>query len=272
MSDLHKSHRLGDLLVEAGLITAPQLREAIELQRERRLNETESHQPVEKYELGEILIELGYINRHQLKIHLSWQRRLRKTTAIMVFVAPLLTAACGGGGGGGSSGGGTDFGSPTTTQPITEPVQSSSSSTSAVIAPTVQDSSSSSSAAPVSSAASSVSSSLASSSKISSVASSAASSKSTTTSANLGPVDGPVQLYWSIPNTRENGDFLDVTEIGGYELRYKIKGELSYTNILIKDGFTDAYYFDYLKGDYQFELATFDRNGLYSEFVVINPY
>ena len=35
MPDTHKSLRLGDLLVEKGLITAPQLRQAIEVQKAR---------------------------------------------------------------------------------------------------------------------------------------------------------------------------------------------------------------------------------------------
>ena len=36
-------------------------------------------------------------------------------------------------------------------------------------------------------------------------------------------------------------------------------------------GYTDAYYFDYLKGEYEFEIATFDVDGLYSRFVSIHP-
>src|SRR6478609_5979106 len=94
----HKSTRLGDLLVEQRLISALQLREAIELQEVRRLNRLSSAvTTTEHYELGEILIELGFISRHQLSSSLSWQRSLRKATTVMVFIAPLLTAACGGG-------------------------------------------------------------------------------------------------------------------------------------------------------------------------------
>lgn len=97
MSDIHKSLRLGDLLVEKGLITRLQLREAIEIQQALQSTKFGSKNINTKTELGEILIELGFISRHQLRSNLNWQRRLRATTAVMVFIAPLLTAACGGG-------------------------------------------------------------------------------------------------------------------------------------------------------------------------------
>ncbi|GGY71194.1 hypothetical protein GCM10011613_14760 [Cellvibrio zantedeschiae] len=64
---------------------------------------------------------------------------------------------------------------------------------------------------------------------------------------------------------------MDITEIGGYELRYKLKSESEFKTIRIADGFTDAYYFNYLKGDYEFQIATYDTEGLYSNFVSINP-
>jgi len=80
-----------------------------------------------------------------------------------------------------------------------------------------------------------------------------------------------VELDWYIPDQRENGDYLDITEIGGYELRYKQKSSTEYQTITIEDGYIDTYYFDYLNGEYEFEIATFDKNGLYSSFVPINP-
>lgn len=80
-----------------------------------------------------------------------------------------------------------------------------------------------------------------------------------------------MQLYWKVPSARENGDYLDITEIGGYELRYKQKTDTNYKSIIIKDGYTDAYYFDNLTGDYEFEIATFDVNGIYSNFIPVAP-
>ena len=230
MSDIHKSLRLGDLLVEKGLISAPQLRRAIELQKTR--NEARDIPSIHtKHELGEILIELGYISRHQLNTNLSWQRRLKATTAMMVFVAPLLTAACGGGGG--SAPGTNNQATTAASQIATEQSLQVSSSKS---------------------------------SKISSAPSSSSFASSSLPSE---AVEGAVQLIWSVPTARENGEYLDITEIGGYEIRYKSKSQTEYESVLIKDAFIDSYYFDYLKGDYQFEIATFDKGGLYSKFVPV---
>jgi hypothetical protein len=225
MSDIHKSLRLGDLLVEKGLITRPQLRQAIEIQQNLQSQRFGNKNINVKAELGSILIELGFISRQQLQSNLNWQRRLKATTAVMVFIAPLLTAACGGGAGASS-----------TTSNIKTEV--SSLQASADTSPKPESASkSSSSAQAVSSPVSSTA--------VSSSSSPAIPSASSSTSSSV--VDGSVSLYWDVPNQRENGEYLDITEIGGYEVRYK------------------------LKGDYEFQIATFDTNGLYSGFVGIDP-
>ncbi|RYY04037.1 MAG: hypothetical protein EOO53_03850 [Gammaproteobacteria bacterium] len=257
MPDIHKSLRIGDLLVDRGLISAPQLRAAIDLQKSRCEN-PDAHIASVRCELGEILIELGFISRHQLKSNLSWQRRLKATTAMMVFVAPLLTAACGGGSGGSSGGGATTQPSQTTTSQV-----AADSSEKAVASSSV-------SSAPVLSSKSS-SSTLSSTASSKSSSSAASNSSAAASSTPSGYIEGAVQLLWSVPVARENGDYLDITEIGGYDIRYKLKSETNYTNIVIKDGFIDAYYFNYLKGEYDFEIATFDKTGLYSKFIAINP-
>jgi hypothetical protein len=105
----------------------------------------------------------------------------------------------------------------------------------------------------------------------SSVSSSSAVSSSSSATSSQGAVDGPVVIYWSVPTHRENGDYLDITEIGGYELRYKLKSSSSFTKVDIASGYTDTYYFNYLQGDFEFELATYDTDGLYSEFVKVSP-
>lgn len=254
MTDEHKSTRLGDLLVERGAITRNQLLLAIELQQTRRQQAIQLNTPDSyKQELGEILIELGFINRKELVSSLSWQKRLRKTTAVMVFIAPLLTAACGGGGGG-SSGMNNVQSQTLSSQTVTLD--------SGADKPTV---SSASSLATVSSSSSSLSSVIA---PVSSSFSSQSSS-SATSDAIAVTVNGPVQIYWSAPHQRENGAFLDITELGGYELRYKRKSDTRYTSIIINDIYTDAYYFDNLEGEYEFQIAAYDMNGLYSPFVQI---
>lgn len=265
MSDIHKSLRLGDLLVERGLISAPQLRDAINLQKSRCEN-PDAHPADAKCEIGEILIELGFISRSQLKANLSWQRRLKATTAMMVFVAPLLTAACGGGSGGGSS----------AAQPSPDVVaagQVAPKSSAAVSSSSAQAvSSAKASSTPIASSISSAKSSAPSVASSKSSASSAPKSSSSVASSNAsGYIDGAAQLLWSVPTSRENGELLDITEIGGYEVRYKLKSDVNYTSIIINDGFIDAYYFNYLKGEYEFQIATFDKTGLYSKFISINP-
>lgn len=269
MADVHKSLRLGDLLVEKGLITRLQLREAIEIQQNLQSQRFGTKNINAKTELGEILIELGFISRHQLQVNLNWQRRLKATTAVMVFIAPLLTAACGGGGGSASAS--TNTGNtnnnvsssiaPADPLPKPEPV------------PTPAPGSSSSSLkSAATTSTSAVSSSVGALPKpISSNSSSSSNANSSSSSKSSQAVDGSVQLLWNVPTQRENGDYLDITEIGGYELRYKQKGDVEYKTIRINDGFTDAYYFEYLKGTYDFEIATFDKDGLYSNFVSINP-
>jgi hypothetical protein len=188
---------------------------------------------------------LGFINRHQLKSSLGWQRRLRKTTAAMVFIAPLLMAACGGGGG---SAGATP--QPITSQP--SPIAGNSQP------PTTSTSSRANSSAPNTNTENS------------------APSKASAPSQSSVPsmpvhVDGAVQIYWTPPNQRENGEALDITEVGGYELRYKQTSESSYISVVINDSYTDAYYFDNLGGDYEFEIAAFDTSGIYSAFVPVKP-
>lgn len=294
----HKSTRLGDLLVEQRTITALQLREAIELQEARRLNclsslsapslntSSENVSPIagktEHYELGEILIELGFISRHQLTSSLSWQRSLRKATTVMVFIAPLLTAACGGGAASSSESSAQSSNVSSQALSTQEPTRSAAKSSTAKSSVT-SSSKEITTMPPGSVATSSVQSSKAVSSSKNSVAnvssskaSSASSSKPAasslaSSSIKSSVVNGPVQLYWEIPKEREDGAPLDVTEISGYEVQYKLKSDADFQSVNISDGYTDAYYFNYLQGDYEFQIATYDTNGLYSAFVSISP-
>jgi hypothetical protein len=302
----HKSTRLGDLLIEQRAITALQLREAIELQEKRRLNLLFAENvssitgAAEHIELGEILIELGFISRQQLNSSLSWQRSLRKATTVMVFIAPLLTAACGGGAGSPSeisaqsnnvSSQALSTDKPATTQSST--AKSSTAKSSAVSSSkdvtnipagsvTVSSASSLKSASSTAVLSSKASSSKASSSKalsssaLSSAASKASSSKPAasslaSSSIKSSVVNGAVQLYWDIPKQREDGEALDVTEISGYEVQFKLRSDENFQSVNISDGYADAYLFNYLQGDYQFQIATYDKNGLYSAFVSISP-
>lgn len=254
MSNQNKLTRLGDMLVERGVITRQQLREAIEIQQARQLL-SESGKACTPGPLGEILIELGYINRRQLKQTLSWQSRLRKATLVMSFVAPILTTACGGGGGATNT-----------------PSNNKTANNTAVSSVTVEQSSSAISLTTTSS--SSVSSQLPSvpvESSSSSSAISLSSQQSSSAASHSDLIDGPVLLKWSVPSARENGDQLDTEEIGGYELRYKVKEDDNYTSVIVEGGYVNNYYFNHLEGNLTFEIAAYDTNGLYSRFVEIQP-
>jgi hypothetical protein len=80
-------------------------------------------------------------------------------------------------------------------------------------------------------------------------------------------VNGPVTLNWTPPAKRENGDELDITELGGYEIRYRSDEDPDYNTVVISDPWSTDYYFDWLEGNYQFQIAAFDNTGLYSDFV-----
>lgn len=92
---------------------------------------------------------------------------------------------------------------------------------------------------------------------------------SSSSAANTQHVAGPVGISWTAPNKRENGEYLDVTDLGGYEVRYKKSSDSKFTYISINDAWTTSYNFPWLEGDYVFQIAAFDKNGVYSSFVDI---
>jgi hypothetical protein len=133
-------------------------------------------------------------------------------------------------------------------------------------------SSSSSSSAPTISSVSSSSSSSAPSVAVSSSSSSstpAVSSSSWSSSSAAAHVAGSVEISWAAPTKRENGDDLYIEELGGYEIRYKKTTDTKYTYLSINDPWAQTYKFDWLEGDYVFQIAAFDKDGIYSPFVDI---
>lgn len=79
-----------------------------------------------------------------------------------------------------------------------------------------------------------------------------------------------VTLYWSAPQERINGDLMAETDIGGYEIRYRNSSNADYTTLLINDSSIDQHSIPDLNNadDYSFEVAVFDTDGIYSDFVV----
>lgn len=129
--------------------------------------------------------------------------------------------------------------------------------------------SSSSSKGTVSSSSSSKPSSVSSSSKSS--VSSVASSGSSPSAAPSDITRGEAYFKWTAPTARANGDILKVEDLGGYEIRYKKVGDTKYTYITSGIGPWDNSFTlsGLANGSYIFEIAAFDKNGLYSDFVNI---
>jgi hypothetical protein len=76
-----------------------------------------------------------------------------------------------------------------------------------------------------------------------------------------------ISLSWSIPATREDGSYLPVYEIGGYEVRYSKDEGTDVTVIRIDDPQTTDWTMENLApGLYEFSIATIDSEGVYSEF------
>lgn len=134
-------------------------------------------------------------------------------------------------------------------------------------------SSSSSNSSVASSASSQISSApvVSSSSSSSSAAALPTSSAASSASSQGNAVAGPVYLRWNIPRLREDGTTLDISELGGYEVRYRRLSDAEYTYISIEDAWKNDYNFSWLEGNYVFEVAAFDKNGLYSKFIPVRP-
>lgn len=129
-----------------------------------------------------------------------------------------------------------------------------------------QSKSSSSSSSSTSSIPSSSSSSK-SSSHSSSNSSSSSSTKSSSSSSSIALQ--AITIIWSHPNQRENGTFLELDEIGGYEIRYRKPTDSRYTYITLNGNRTNEYIFTGNIPGMEFEIAVFDNRGLYSRFVKV---
>lgn len=80
-----------------------------------------------------------------------------------------------------------------------------------------------------------------------------------------------VKLTWQHPQQRQNGRYLELSEIQGYELRYRPDSLSTYTIISIPGNTTTSYASPSLSSNWDFEIAVYDTRGLYSEFVALQP-
>ena len=138
----------------------------------------------------------------------------------------------------------------------------STSSTSSKAASSVKSTASTSSKA-----ASSQNSSLKSSSSKAASSSSVISSAASSSSDSAKPKTA--KISWDHPKQRENGQFLELEEIGGYEIRYRKPTDVQYSYITVDNNETNEYTIDDANG-LEFEIAVFDINGVYSQFVKVS--
>lgn len=75
-----------------------------------------------------------------------------------------------------------------------------------------------------------------------------------------------IQIVWSHPAKRENGSFLELDEIGGYEIRYRKPGDKYFTYFSVPGNRTTTFSYTGDFKDAEFEIAVFDSKGLYSRF------
>ncbi len=84
------------------------------------------------------------------------------------------------------------------------------------------------------------------------------------------------QVSWHIPTERADGQSLSLTDIGGYEVRYRMTygpsgesmaGEAEEQSLIVEDAQqTETVIYGLLPGEYAFTIAAFDTAGRYSLF------
>lgn len=108
-------------------------------------------------------------------------------------------------------------------------------------------------------------------------ASSKASSSTSSASSPVIPVSSvtitqsTVFFNWAPPTQRENGNPITQQEIGGYEFRYRLTAANTYNYIPLSAIATTIKLDNLALGNYYFEIAVYDTDGLYSSFTYLNP-
>ncbi|WNO10123.1 fibronectin type III domain-containing protein [Teredinibacter sp. KSP-S5-2] len=75
------------------------------------------------------------------------------------------------------------------------------------------------------------------------------------------------EVDWTIPTTRENGDELLLSEIGGYHILYRRTDEMQYTEVVITDQTMSNYIIQNLEaGEYEFLITSFDTDNQFSAY------
>lgn len=108
-------------------------------------------------------------------------------------------------------------------------------------------------------------------SSISSSAASSISSRAASSTVSQSSSDSlkQVTLQWAHPQLRENGDYLELSEIGGYEIRVFNPTTSNYTSFQVAGNSTNSYVIKNYLSNMTIEIAVYDTQGLYSQFVPV---
>jgi hypothetical protein len=87
----------------------------------------------------------------------------------------------------------------------------------------------------------------------------------------VASVNGDVSLSWIAPTERESGAPMLTSELAGYEIKFRSVSEIAFTVVTIPRAETMTYVFRNLLGDYEFQIAAFDNNFVYSNFIALSP-
>ncbi len=96
------------------------------------------------------------------------------------------------------------------------------------------------------------------------------SSKSSSLSSSSASSIARTSITWSHPSQRENGSFLELNEIGGYEIRYRKSTDAQYTRVTLNGNRTNEYIYIGDASGMEFEIAVFDNSGNYSRFIKVS--
>lgn len=97
----------------------------------------------------------------------------------------------------------------------------------------------------------------------------ASSSSSINNTGSVTTTTATINFKWAHPTQRENGDTLPLSQIGGYEFRYRTTIENTYKYLTLPANSTLQ--LTTTPGTYIFQIAAFDTDGLYSNFVNLTP-
>lgn len=112
------------------------------------------------------------------------------------------------------------------------------------------------------------SSAIASSNKSGNISSTSAQSSQASSATNSSGVE-TITITWGHPSQREDGAFLELDDIAGYEIRYRTPNNTRYTHINLNGNRITEYVFTGPVQELEFEIAVFDTTGLYSRYVKI---